>query len=203
MELTEHNGAEPNGSPPKVTLQQVADTVVRRAQRQGFVVPRDIRAELSLAGLPEDHWQHIVDLARGSLNHRQGRYYHIAALSPRLQEEQNQQRLIQRAIRKVIRHYRDVADRHERREEDRIDYIQPVKVRTDDGREFNLLSRDLSPTGIRILGTKRLLGQKVRVVLPPGEGEEPLVFLVRILWTCSVGDDLFENGGTFVEVVSG
>jgi len=25
---------------------------------------------------------------------------------------------------------------------------------------------------------------------------------VRILWTCAVGDDLFENGGNFLELAS-
>jgi hypothetical protein len=64
---------------------------------------------------------------------------------------------------------------------------------------LTLLSRDLSTTGIRLVGTKRLLGQKVRVLIPNGEGA-PLDFLVRILWTCPVGDDLVENGGTFISV---
>ena len=86
--------------------------------------------------------------------------------------------------------------------QNRVDFIQPVKVHTEDGKEFALLSRDLSPTGIRILGTKRLLGQKVRVDIPLGEDMPPCRILVRVLWTCAVGDDMFENGGSFLEVVA-
>jgi hypothetical protein len=184
------------------SLKDVADAVVRRAQRQGFVVPRDIRAELKQAGLPEDDWKEVVNLARQSLNCRQGRYYHIAALSPRLQQEQAQQRLIQRAIRRLIRVHAQESSPEERRGQERVDFVQPVTVQLEDGRSFTLLSRDLSPTGIRLVGTRRLLGQKVRVSLPQGEGEEPCTFLVRILWTCAIGDDLFENGGSFLEIVS-
>ena len=75
-------------------------------------------------------------------------------------------------------------------------------MEVDGGRQFTLLSRDLSLTGIRLVGTRRLLGQKVRVSLPQGDGTEACTFVVRILWTCAIGDDLFENGGTFLEVIS-
>ncbi len=74
-------------------------------------------------------------------------------------------------------------------------------MQTEDRREYTLLSRDLSTTGIRLIGTRSLLGQKVRMVLTPDDQAEACVFLVRILWTCAIGDDLFENGGTFLEVV--
>ena len=63
------------------------------------------------------------------------------------------------------------------------------------------MSRDLSATGVRLLGTKRLLGQKVQLELPGGNGDSACKLLVRILWTCAVGDDLFENGGTFMELL--
>ena len=76
-----------------------------------------------------------------------------------------------------------------------------MTVRTEDGREFTLLSRDLSATGIRLIGTRRLLGHKVHVIIT--SGGVSLDFLVRILWTCPVGDDLVENGGTFLGVVGG
>ena len=71
----------------------------------------------------------------------------------------------------------------------------------EDGRQFTLLSRDLSPAGIRLVGTRRLLGQRVKIVLPQEDGEQPFTFMVRILWTCAIGDDLFENGGTFQEIL--
>ena len=69
-------------------LQQIAKAVIRRAHRQGYVVPRDIRSELALAGLPEDQWKLVASLTREWLNYRQGRYYHIESVSPRLQQEQ-------------------------------------------------------------------------------------------------------------------
>src|SRR3989442_1698803 len=181
-------------------LNEVASAVVRRAQRQGFVVPRDIKAELSLAGFAEDQWQGGGSPARGSLNYRQGRYYHLSAFRSRLQQDQSQKQQIARTVRKLIRQYRAASSSAERRQEERIDYVQVVKVQTEDGKVFTLMSRDLSPTGIRLVGTCRLLGQKVRIFLPDSEGA-PQVFLVRILWTCALGDDLFENGGTFLEAV--
>jgi PilZ domain-containing protein len=191
----------PEGTTMAATLQEVATAVVRRAQRQGYVVPRDIRSELTLAGLPEEQWKEVASLARESLNYRQGRYYHISSLSPRLQQEQNQQQIIQRAIRRLIKEYRASATKPDRRGEERIDFIQTVTVELEDGRQFTLLSRDLSTTGIRLIGTKRLLGHKVRLFLPQGDNANA-VFLVRVLWTCAVGEDLYENGGTFLEVLS-
>ena len=186
---------------PAITLQSVADAVVRRAQRQGYVVPREIRGELKQAGLADDLWKDVVGLARMHLNCRQGRYYHIHTLSPRMQEEQEQQRLIQRAIRRLIRQHQAAAKPKERRLEDRTDFIQPVTVQVEDGRQFTLLSRDLSSSGIRLVGTRRLLGQRVKITLPQEDGEQPFSFMVRILWTCAIGDDLFENGGTFQEIL--
>jgi hypothetical protein len=181
-------------------LQEVANAVVRRAQRTGYVLPRDVRAELAGAGLPEEQWKEVVELAGDALQSRQGRFYHAAGMSPNLQKAQEQQRAIQKSVRGLIRHYRAATRSEERRQQDRIDFIQPVQVQTEDNRQFTLLSRDLSITGIRLVGTKRLLGQKVRVTLPQGD-KEPCTLLVRILWTCAVADDLFENGGTFTELI--
>lgn len=184
---------------PEPALQSIADAVTRRAQRQGYVTPRDIRSELALAGLPEARWRDVLALAKSSFNYRQGRYYHAAAVSARLFEEQAQRRLIEKQIRKMIRAHRAALKQRERRGQTRTDFIQPVRVTTDDGKVWNLLSRDLSPTGIRLLGVKQLLGQKVHIELSL-EHAEPLVVTARILWTCSVGDDLFENGGNFLAV---
>lgn len=180
------------------TLQDVANAVVRRAQRAGYVVSRDIRAELTQAGLPDDQWKDVVELAKDSLQARQGRYYHASAVSASLQKSQEQRRTIQRVIRGLIRQYRASTRNEERRKQDRIDFILPVKVQTEDGKQFTLLSRDLSTTGIRLVGTRRLLGQKIRVTLPHGDKQPTL--LVRILWTCAVTEDLFENGGSFMEL---
>ena len=183
-------------------LQGVANAVVRRAQRQGFVVPREVREELTAAGLSADLWKEAVALTRPVLSYRQGRYYYVSALSARLEMEQRQQRIIQRAVRQLISQYKAAAAQGERRQQGRSDFVQPVKVVTEDRRELTVLSRDISATGIRLISGRSLLGQKLRVLVPRPEGAEPRCFLVRILWTCAIGDDLFENGGSFLEVLA-
>jgi len=177
-------------------LQPVAEQVVRRAKEQGHVLAREVREELTRAGIDESFWKDVLALARASLSYRKGRYYYTAPVSDRVRAEQSHQSAIHAAIARLTQQQQQRRD-VERREQGRIDFIHPVKVTTDDGREFTLLSRDLSATGIRLIGTRRLLGQKVRVRIALGE---PLDFLVRILWTCPVGDDLVENGGTFLAV---
>jgi hypothetical protein len=117
-----------------------------------------------------------------------------------VREAESRKRDIHRAVRHLIRQHRAADHAVERREEDRLDFIQPVEVVAEDRRQYTLLSRDLSPTGIRLIGTRRLLGQKVHVTIPSADNTPPLRFLVRILWTCNVGDDLIENGGSFLEV---
>jgi len=182
-------------------LKGVADQVVRRAQRQGYVVQRDVRAELKQAGEPEAMWKDVLALARASLTFRRGRYYFTAPISERVRREQTQQHGVRLAVEELLRGApAEDAGPAERREQDRVDFVQTVAVRTEDGAEFSLLSRDLSAAGIRLVGTRRLLGQKLRVLVPRGGGQRPYDFLVRILWTCAVGDGLFENGGNFLEV---
>jgi hypothetical protein len=183
-------------------LQPVADSVLRLAKRQGFVQSRDVRSDLRIAGLPEEQWKDVLALIQTSLVHRQGRYYHKESFTPRLQKEHAQQQAIQKVIRNLIKQHRRHGAGDERRGQARVDFIQPVKIRTEDGNEYTLMSRDLSATGVRLLGTKRLLGQKVQLDLPGPDGDAPCRLLVRILWTCSVGDDLFENGGSFVELLA-
>jgi hypothetical protein len=183
-------------------LQGVAEQVVRRAQRQGYVVPREVREVLTEFGLSDGLWKDVLAVARPALAYRRGRYYYQAPVSPRVAREQSQQLDIRQAIRHLIREHRSAAARVERREQDRIDFVQVVEVKTEDGRSFTLLSRDLSATGIRLIGTRRFLGQKVRVLIPDAGGTGSWNFLVRILWTCPVGEELIENGGVFLEVSS-
>lgn len=183
------------------SLQDIADAIVRQAQRQGHVVPRDIRAELKMAGLPEDQWKDVAALARNFLNYRQGRYYHVETISPRMHEQQEQQRKIDKIVRQLIKAHKETSKNQDRRGEARVDFIEPVKVRTEDGKEFTLLSRDISPSGIRLVGTRRLLGNKITVFVPQGEGQPSAQLTVRVLWTCALGEDLFENGGSFLELV--
>ena len=179
-------------------LQGVAEEVVRRAQRQGYVVAREVREELTRANLSDSFWKDVLALARHSLSYRRGRYYYTAPVSDRVKAEQSLQRDILSAVQHLVQQHQSAAERIERREQDRLDFIQPVKVVTEDNREFTLLTRDLSATGLRLVGTRRLLGQKVHVLIP--SGDETVDFTVRILWTCPVGDDLVENGGTFLAV---
>jgi hypothetical protein len=186
---------------PETELQTVAHSIVRRAHRQGFVVPREIREELRQGGVPEQSWREVLALVPNSLTYRRGRYYPLHAVSPRREQEQRQQRDIHRAVRRLIRAHKATAAQQERRQQGRIDFLQTVQVHTEDGRQLAQLSRDLSLTGIRLVGTRGLLGQKVRVVLPGAANGAPFTFLVRILWTCTVGDDLFENGGSFLELL--
>jgi hypothetical protein len=183
-----------------VNLQGVAALVIRQAQRQGFILPGEIRAVLNEAGVSEALWKDVVSVARPALTYHEGRYYYSAPVSDRVRLEQFQQANIKKAVRTIIRQHRDSASRVERREEDRINFVQPVKVRTEDQREYTLLSRDLSATGIRLIGTRRFLGQKIRVSIPAPDGAASWDFVVRVLWTCAVGEDLVENGGTFLEL---
>jgi hypothetical protein len=189
------------GAMISTNLQGVAELVVRRAQRQGFVVPREVREVLSEAGMPESLWKDVLAAARPSLSCRHGRYYYAPQVSERVRAEQNNQRNVQLAVLDLMRHHRKAAEQVERRNEDRIDFIHPVKVITEDQRQLTFLSRDLSSTGIRLIGTRRLLGQKVRLLVETGTDGPTWSFLVRILWTCAIGDDLVENGGSFLEAI--
>jgi hypothetical protein len=183
-------------------ITEIAERVTRRAQRQGFILPREVREEVRGAGVDEKRWKEVLKLARPSLRYQRGRYYFQAPVSERVRQEQSQQRDIHRAVRQLTKQYRVNTTKVERRGQDRIEFIQPIKVRTEDDRCYTLLSRDLSSTGIRMIGTRRFLGQKLTVQIPGSNPEQPWTFLVRILWTCAVGDELYENGGTFLEVTS-
>ena len=118
-----------------------------------------------------------------------------------MREQRRRERDIHRVVSELVRLHKQSRARAERRHEDRVDFIQPVQVRLENQRVLKLLSRDLSKAGIRLIATESLLGQKLFVSIPrPDDGEE-VNFRVRILWTCSIGDGIFENGGSFLEVV--
>lgn len=189
-------------------LQGIAEVVIRRARRQGFILPREVREELNRAELAESLWKDVLALARPALSYRQGRYHYTHPVSARVREDQSQKLVVQKAIRQLIRQHRTANRAVERRQQDRVDFVHPVEVQTQEGRQHTFLTRDLSPAGIRLVGTRNLLGQKVRVFIPapaqanPEESHQMAQgwrFLVHILWTCSLGDDLVENGGTILE----
>jgi hypothetical protein len=181
-------------------LQEVTNTVIKRAQRQGFVVAEDIREELAQTGIDATQWKEVVHLSGALLDYRHGRYYYSPAFSARVQAERQQQLAIGQTVHRLIRQYKKSHLLAERRQQGRADFIQAVKVRSEEQKELTVLSRDISATGIRLIGTRSLLGQKVTVTVPRGQGTEPASFVVRILWTCTIGDGLFENGGRFLEI---
>lgn len=185
-------------------LQAVASAVLRLAQQQGHVVPRDIRAELSRAGLGEARWKEVVELLRESLHYRQGRYHVIpSAGSPRLEEEQQHLRQVHDVLQQILATHQSLGDRSDRRVEARVPYTRPVTVQTEDQQELVVFSQDLSPSGIRFIASRSLLGRKLRILLPRASDTEPAVTLiVRILWTTAVAEGLYENGGSFLEMVN-
>lgn len=190
------------------TLQDISKKIVALAQSQEFVVPREIREHLAEAGLDEEQWQEVVSLAGAALRYRSGRYYYQDGRGRR-QQDQEQQKSIEEAVHQLVAEYQEAENKVERREKNRIPFVQPVIVRTEDGGSLRLLTRDLSSNGTRLVGTYRLLGQKVEVVIHkpvvPGQAlseEGGWIFLVRILWTCEIGDGLYENGGSFLELVA-
>src|SRR5439155_3013364 len=130
-----------------------------------------------------------------------GRYHRLHPVSERIQLVQSQQEAAQAALRQIMAHHRKDARAQERREQERIEFVHSLRVETEDNRTFHVLSRDLSTTGVRLISTRSFLGQKVRVTMPRWEKAGPWTFSVRVLWTCAIGDDLFENGGAFLELL--
>src|SRR5437660_1840898 len=91
---------------PSNDLQSVAEAVLRLAKRQGFVTARDVRSELRIAGLPEQGWKDVIAQVHESLVHRQSRYYHKDAFSPRLQKEHAQHQAIVKVIKRLIKQHK-------------------------------------------------------------------------------------------------
>jgi hypothetical protein len=183
-------------------LQGIAEHVINRARVQGFIVPREIRATLAEAGLAETQWKDVLVLAQAFLHYRHGRYYYVSMANTRPRTDQIQQRDIQHAVRQIIHEYKVKTIEVERRQQGRVPFVQPTKVLTPDHREIQLLSRDISPTGIRLIGTRSLQGQKIRVLIPrQDDGDGSWCFLVQILWSSQIGENLVEHGGTFLELL--
>lgn len=183
------------------TLMRVTEIVLQKARLQGYTVPEEVRAVLADAGLPPDLCPDVLALARSSLRYAEGRYLYQAPLSDRATLEKERVDAVLMAIRKIIQQQQERAI--ERRSQERIDWIHPVVLLLDEEqREHHVLSRDLSVTGIRLIGTRHLLGQTVRLRWPRPDSPAPWVFRVRIVWSCAVGDDLYENGGSFVGLES-
>ncbi len=181
-------------------LKNVTKAVLRRAQKQGYVTEADIITELKEAGLPRKLSRDVLATLRPYVTFQGGRYC-FTPPDPSVREEQLREQAIRRAVRQLVRKHRQSADESDRRREGRVDFIQSAKVETEDGRVSAVLCRDISPTGIRLIGTRGFLGQKVRVTLTGSDSGETVAFLIRILWNYSVGDQLFESGGSFLSMV--
>jgi hypothetical protein len=180
-------------------MQRIVNRVCCRASRQGYLLGQEVRDELAAAGLPGALWVDVVSLARDMLNNRDGcQCYPTVASSSG--QEQDRQRQLQRAVRELIRDYRSCTDQERRRHKRLHGAIQPVQVETEDGRKSTLLSCDLSTHGIRLIGPKTLLGQKLRITLPTRAATEQRCFVVQIVWSKLVSDGLYENGGAFSDI---
>lgn len=183
----------------KTGIQRIVDVVCRRARERGFVRPEDVRAVLVSAGMSENQWSEVVSLAGDMLSNKDGCFYYspVAAANRRAQRRR---RRLSRALRQLIRSYRSSVQ-HERRRQGRFDFVHPVQVDTEDGRTFTLISCNLSPSGIRLIGPNSLLGRKVCVTFPSTGGAMHRRFQVQIVWSSIVGEGLYENGGAFVDLV--
>lgn len=174
--------------------------LLRRAEARGYILPNEIREELRRLGLDARHWREFIERAGSLLAYKHGRYYYVPPLhSNRLRDEERQ--LHARAIlQALIETYKRSQHREERRAADRLEVLCPVTLVLEDGTQHRAVTRDISVSGIRFLGSRSLLGQKVLVRLQVGPQREHM-FSVRILWTCEAGDNLYENGGTVLEVM--
>jgi hypothetical protein len=189
----------------RIDLLRIAQAIVRRAQRDGFIVPTDIRAELTKVGLENGHAQEVLALAKPSLRYRRGRYYYVSAAVGRLRDRVRKERLQTRelhcAVRELVAAHQKTA-RIEKRGLRRVQFIHPVQVVARDGRTFHFISLDLSLSGIRLLGNCSLARQRVTVHVPKvGGGVLPI--LVSILWARPVGDGLIQQGGIFLGQAEG
>lgn len=181
-------------------LRRATENVLRRAEAQGTITSSEVRAELAALGLGEDLWKDVLAGARTSLRFADGVYHFQAPVTGRAAAEKGRLDAVVAAIRGLLDSQRRRGV--DRRGEERVEYVHPATVLDDAGGEHRVLTRDLSPTGVRLIGTRRLLGQKVRLRLEGPGSEGAWVFRVQVVWTAEVGDDLFENGGAFLGLES-
>jgi hypothetical protein len=182
----------------RTDMQRIVTNVCRRARLQGFILPEQVREELAAAGRPESWWQEVVTLAGDMLSNHDGCYYYTATGASSRREQQRQRRL-KRAVRQLLRGYQSVA-RRERRGQDRMKSVHTALVETEDGHTLTLLGCDVSLSGVRLIGPKSLLGQKLRVTLRTEDGGEARCFSVQVVWSTVVAEGLCENGGAFLGV---
>lgn len=181
-------------------LNEVAQVVLQKAQSQGYVVAREIRAALESAGLPTGCWREVVGLLQGRLFLRRQRYHHLTPLQARARQELECKQRIGKLIKQMLRRYREfLVGMNDRRAERRFQFIRSVKIQANDGRETSLLSLDVSASGLRLIGRSDLRGQRIRIEIPGFQQDEPPWKInVQIVWSAPSADGLTENGGVFL-----
>jgi hypothetical protein len=127
-------------------------------------------------------------------------YYSTAPISDLFRREQLQREALSQAVQRLIGQYQTFPEGGEPNGRVCVDFVQPVTIQTEDGRILSHVTRELSNTGVRLLGAYPLLGKVVRIHIAQPESGEQFDFIVRILWTFAVANALFENGGQFLEV---
>jgi hypothetical protein len=182
-------------------MQRVAQAVLSRARRAGYVVSRDIREELAQVGEPATRWKEVVREAGSRLTLKNGRYYYVSPVRNRVREGHQNLESVKRATRGLIRQYKASNVQHERRTQRRIHFILPVMVVTDDGNKHQVVTQDISLNGVRIIASVELRGQKALIFMPSFDrGDGQWAYTVQFLWSSKIGDNLIENGGIFLEV---
>jgi hypothetical protein len=189
-----------NAPPAAVNLQPILEAVLRRAEQQGHILAREVREELVRGKADPRLWRDVLHKAGPFLERRGGHYLFVPTASPVRRRQEEAHHRIQEAVHELVQEYRKVAGQYDRREANRVTFLQPVVVETAAG-AHHVLTKDISSSGLRLLGARDLLGQKLRVTIPRPAGPG-WTFTVRIVWTCRVGDELYENGGTFLELES-
>ncbi|NBO93270.1 MAG: PilZ domain-containing protein [Planctomycetia bacterium] len=101
---------------------------------------------------------------------------------------------IHQAVDLITQPYREKIRKLERRESGRVEFFEAVSVVAEYGSSFQMITRDISATGIRLLSTRQILCQVIGVTI------QSYHFSVRIIWSYPVTDDMFEYGGKFLDV---
>jgi len=185
--------------PADTDLKTLVEALHRRAQARGFISPKEVKQELAEAGVGEELWKEVVKSARPLLQYHGGRYYFVPGVSPRRHAHEEMHLQVRAWFQAVAQHQKRQAKGEERRGSERVTFVQPVSLTLESGETHRVMSKDLSPSGIRFIGTRNLLGQKVKATLASPNGRS-CTFSIRILWACEVGDGLYENGGIFLEM---
>ncbi|GBD35923.1 hypothetical protein HRbin36_01038 [bacterium HR36] len=176
-------------------------TVLQRAETRGYILPQEIQQELRRLGLGTRLWRQFIERAGSFLTYQNGRYYYVPSLTGNRLHEEERQLHVRALLQALIDSCKRSQHHVERRSADRVEVYWPVTLTLEDGTAHRAVTRDISVSGIRFLGSRSLLGQRIVVRLTLNNGHEH-VFSVRILWTCEVGDSLYENGGSVLQVLS-